>query len=254
LNSISSESQIIGLIPARWASSRFPGKPLHPLLGKPLLQHVYERVQQCQQLDEIIIATDDERIRKTAENFGATVVMTAAEHPTGTDRIAEAATNFPKATHFINIQGDEPLIEPELIDELATLMSQDCGIDLITAASPLTDDSQQHDPNIVKVVLNARSEALYFSRSCIPFPRVADAVQPLRHIGLYGYRADFLQKFVTWPPAPLEIAESLEQLRALHHGARIRVVPTHHDAIGLDSPDQIALLESLLQKLPPISS
>ncbi len=246
---MSSEPQsIIGVIPARWASTRFPGKPLFELCGKPLLQHVFERTTQCRNLSAIVVATDDDRIRDCAESFGATVVMTSTDHPTGTDRIAEAAAQFPAASHFINIQGDEPLIEPILIDELATKLAQDSGIDLITAASPIQDTTQLDDPNIVKVVLNGRNDALYFSRAAIPHPREADAVRPLRHIGLYGYRADFLQDFVTWPPAPLERAESLEQLRALHHGARIQVVLTDHEAIGLDTPEQVSLLESLLEQ------
>ncbi len=241
--------QIIGVIPARWASSRFPGKPLFPLCGKPLLQHVFERASQCQKLSAIVVATDDERIREAAEGFGATVAMTSPEHPTGTDRIAEAAAQFPQASHLINIQGDEPLIEPALIDQLADLLARDAGIDLITAASPITEAAQLHDPNIVKVVLNEAKDALYFSRAPIPYPRDEAAAQPLRHIGLYGYRADFLRNFVTWPPAPLELAESLEQLRALHHGARIQVVLTDHEAIGLDTPEQVSLLEHLLSRL-----
>lgn len=241
-------SQIIGVIPARWASSRFPGKPLHVLCGKPLLQHVFERASRCRQLSGIVIATDDARIEETAKGFGAEVAMTSPDHPTGTDRIAEAAAKFPEASHFINIQGDEPLIEPALVDQLASLLAKDASIDLITAASPLKDPAQLQDSNIVKVVLNEKNDALYFSRAPIPFPRQADAVTPLRHIGLYGYRADFLQNFVTWPPAPLEIAESLEQLRALHHGARIQVVLSDHEAIGLDTPDQVSFLESLLEQ------
>lgn len=247
---ITSESpQIIGVIPARWASSRFPGKPLFPLCGKALLQHVYERASQCQKLSAIVVATDDDRIAQAAEAFGAQVVMTSPDHPTGTDRIAEAAAQFPEASHLINIQGDEPLIEPALVDQLADLLANDCSIDLITAASPIKDPTQLHDPNIVKVVLNAKKDALYFSRAPIPYPRDEDAAQPLRHIGLYGYRADFLQNFVSWPPAPLELAESLEQLRALHHGARIQVVLTEHEAIGLDTPEQVTLLENLLSRL-----
>lgn len=242
--------QIIGVIPARWSSTRFPGKPLFPLLGKPLLQHVFERASQCQRLHRLLVATDDPRIQEVAEGFGAEVVMTSPDHPTGTDRIAEAASLVPDATHLINIQGDEPLIEPLLVDQLAEIIAADSSIDLITAASAIHDLSQLNDPNIVKVVLNAASDALYFSRSALPFPRNEGGPQPLRHIGLYGYRADFLKKFVTWPPAPLEIAESLEQLRALHHGARIRVVLTDHEAIGLDTPDQVSLLESLLEQQP----
>ncbi|MBK1834346.1 3-deoxy-manno-octulosonate cytidylyltransferase [Roseibacillus ishigakijimensis] len=240
---------MIGIIPARWASSRFPGKPLHPLCGKPLLAHVCERARECKELNHVVVATDDDRIREAAEGFGLEVVMTSPEHPTGTDRIAEAAARYPSASHFINIQGDEPLIDPTLVDELATILRKDESVDLITAASPLTTAAQLEDANIVKVVLNARNDALYFSRAAIPYPRQEGAATALRHIGLYGYRADFLQKFVSWPPAPLEIAESLEQLRALHHGACIRVVLTEHEAIGLDTPEQVSHLETLLARL-----
>lgn len=250
MNTPSQTPQILGVIPARWASTRFPGKPLFPLCGKPLIQHVFERASQCQALDRILVATDDTRIQEAALAFGAEVVMTSPDHPTGTDRIAEAAGLAPEATHLINIQGDEPLIDPALIDQLAKRMAGDSSIDLITAASVIRDSAQLNDPNIVKVVLNAASDALYFSRSLVPFPRSEGGPQPLRHIGLYGYRADFLRKFVTWPPAPLEIAESLEQLRALYHGARIQVVLTDHEAIGLDTPEQVSLLESLLEQQP----
>lgn len=214
-----------------------------------MLQHVCDRARLCEKLDKIVVATDDERIEAAALAFGMEVVMTSPDHPTGTDRIAEAADRFPSATHLINIQGDEPLIEPSLIDQLATQLAADPGIDLITAASPIKDESQVHDPNIVKVVLNAGNDALYFSRAPIPFPRGEGSLEHLRHIGLYGYRADFLRDFVQWPPAPLELAESLEQLRALYHGARIRVVLTDHEAIGLDTPEQVSLLESLLNRL-----
>ena len=249
MNPLPNNSHVTGIIPARWASSRFPGKPLFPLLGKPLIQHVYERACECQKLDRILIATDHEEIFAVAESLGAQVVMTASDHPTGTDRIAEAAALVPEASHLINIQGDEPLIDPSLIDQLASTLASDSSIDLITAASPITEQEQLNDPNIVKVVLNAASNALYFSRAPIPYPRSqSGGPTPLRHIGLYGYRADFLEKFVKWPPAPMEIAESLEQLRALHHGARIQVILTEHDAIGLDTPEQVSLLESLLEQ------
>ncbi|MDP0490023.1 MAG: 3-deoxy-manno-octulosonate cytidylyltransferase [Verrucomicrobiota bacterium JB023] len=241
--------RIIGIIPARWDSSRFPGKPLHPLLGKPLLQHVVERASQCQKLAGLLVATDDERIAEAAKSYGVAVAMTSRDHPTGTDRIAEAAGADPAASYFINIQGDEPLIDPSLVDELAGNLSADPSIDMITAASPIRDETQFQDPNIVKVVLNGSQDALYFSRSPIPYPRQGEEHLPLRHIGLYGYRADFLKTFVTWPPAPTEVIESLEQLRALHHGARIRVVLTEHEAIGLDTPEQVPHLEALLRNL-----
>lgn len=236
------------MIPARWASTRFPGKPLFDLLGKPLVQHVFERTKKCQLLDDIYLATDDERIAKAAEDFGAKVIMTSPEHPSGTDRLAEVATQLPSATHLINIQGDEPLIESKLIDELARHLKSDPLVEMVTAASSLSNVEQFQDPNIVKVVLSANDEALYFSRAPIPFPRgVQSEPAGLRHIGIYGYRRDTLLNFVSWPPSPLESIESLEQLRALSQGVKIKVIMTDHTAIGLDTPEQVPLLEQLLR-------
>ena len=241
--------QIVGLIPARWKSSRFPGKPLHPLAGKPLLQHVHERACQCRSLEELAVATDDERIREAAESWGARVIMTSSDHPTGTDRLAEAVAQMPGATHVINLQGDEPLLDPELIDEMAGILSADHSLRMITAANPLDDVASRDDPNVVKVVLDTSGHALYFSRSPIPYARrEEDRPTMLRHMGLYGYRRDFLTEFVSWQPTPLEQSEQLEQLRALEHGTRIRVLITNHRALGLDTPDQAPELEALLQQ------
>lgn len=244
----SSGTHIIGLLPARWGSSRFPGKPLHPIAGKPLIQHVWDRCRQCSRLDDLAIATDDERIRQAAENFGARVIMTSTEHPTGTDRIAEALLSLPKATHIVNIQGDEPLIDPALVDELASAMASDPALDMATAANPLDpSDPAVQDPNVVKVVTALDGRALYFSRSPLPFFRNAVAGLPvLRHKGIYAYRRSFLEMFVTWPPSPLEQAESLEQLRALENGASIKVLPTHDTSPGVDTPDQALEIERLL--------
>ena len=241
------KSHIIGIIPARWASSRFPGKPLHPLLGKPLLQHVFERATLCTELDELVIATDDDRIAALCERIGAKVIQTRSDHPSGTDRIAEAAQQCEAASHVINIQGDEPLIEPELVDTLARELREDSNIPMITAGSSLDNPELIADPNIVKLVIDQHKNALYFSRSPIPFRRSDTPSLPTyRHLGIYGYQVDFLKHFITLPPSSLEIAEGLEQLRALENGASIRVHLTEHEAIGLDSPDQIPLIESLL--------
>jgi len=241
------KSHIIGIIPARWASSRFPGKPLHPLLGKPLLQHVFERATLCTELDELVIATDDDRIAALCERIGAKVIQTRSDHPSGTDRIAEAAEKCEAATHVINIQGDEPLLEPELVDTLARELRNNCDIPMITAGSSLDNPELIADPNIVKLVIDRNQNALYFSRSPIPFRRSDTPSLPTyRHLGIYGYQVDFLKHFITLPPSSLEIAEGLEQLRALENGATIRVNLTEHEAIGLDSPDQIPLIESLL--------
>lgn len=240
-------TRIVGIIPARWASTRFPGKPLHPLLGKPLLQHVFERASQCQELDELLIATDDQRIADLCQEINAPFTLTRSDHPTGTDRIAEAAATCQDATHVINIQGDEPLLEPALVDTLARTLRENLDLPMITAGSPVSDPALIADPNVVKLTLDQNHNALYFSRSPIPYRRDPIPTLPTyRHLGIYGYRHDFLQKFITLPPSPLEQAEGLEQLRALENGATIRVHLTEHEAIGLDSPDQIPLIESLL--------
>ena len=205
------------------------------------------RASLCRELDDLIIATDDDRIATLCENIGAPVVLTHDNHPSGTDRIAEAANQCPDATHVINIQGDEPLLDPDLVDTLAATLSHDPSLEMITAGSPLEDPELISDPNVVKLVLNRKFDALYFSRSPIPFRRDPSPDLPTyRHLGLYGYRVDFLNRFVSLPPSALEVAEGLEQLRALEDGARIRVHLTTHEAIGLDSPDQIPLIESLL--------
>lgn len=252
-------STIAAVIPARWASSRFPGKPLHLLAGKPMIQHVWERCQRCSAIDKTIIATDDERIASTARAFGAEVAITRADHTTGTDRIAEVIGMHPEIDAVVNVQGDEPLIDPTLIDELATLLRNHPGLQMATAATIIdisTPAGQQHldDPNVVKVVLNRSGNALYFSRSAIPYVRdVAHRglVQPLRHKGIYAYTREFLLEFVNWPPSAIEQSEQLEQLRALDRGVNIRVIITGDDSPGIDTPQQAAAVESLLGQLSP---
>lgn len=194
-----------------------------------------------------MIATDDDRITALCKTIGAKVIKTRPDHPSGTDRIAEAAQQCEAASHVINIQGDEPLLEPELVDTLARELREDSNIPMITAGSPLDDPELLADSNIVKLVIDRNQNALYFSRSPIPFRRSNTPSLPTyRHLGIYGYQVDFLKHFITLPPSSLEIAEGLEQLRALENGATIRVHLTEHEAIGLDSPDQIPLIESLL--------
>lgn len=243
-----SSNHILGVLPSRWGSTRFPGKPLHPIAGKPLIQHVWERCKACSGLDEILVATDDERILAAVEAFGGRAVMTSPDHPTGTDRIAEAVRAVPQATHLVNIQGDEPLIDPALIDELAAAISAPGGPDMATAANPLDpSDPAVADPNVVKVVTALDGRALYFSRSPLPFFRNAvEGLPVLRHKGIYAYRRDFLERFVTWPPSPLERAESLEQLRALENGASIHVIVTSDTSPGVDTPEQALEVERLL--------
>lgn len=237
---------IIGLIPARWGSSRFPGKPLHPIAGKPLVQHVWERVSLCSRLDDIAIATDDKRIFDAALAFGAKAIMTSPDHPSGSDRLAEAVQTFPSATHVVNIQGDEPLIDPALIDRLAGALVADPALSMATVACPIGQEDDLNNPNIVKVALAGNGDALYFSRSVIPYARNARVTPALRHLGIYAYRRDFLENYVRWEPTPLEKTESLEQLRALENGARIRVILTDHVSVGVDTPEQAIQVEQIL--------
>jgi len=244
---LATNTRTLVAIPARWGSTRFPGKPLHLIAGKPLVQHVWERCQDCKAVDDIIIATDDERIVQSAQEFGARAVFTRPEHPSGTDRIAEAANAFPDHDIIINVQGDEPLISPKLIDDLARTLRAEPQIQMITAAALIHDDAQVTDPNVVKVTIDTAGDALYFSRSTIPFVRnrVPGTVHR-RHLGIYGFRRDFLFQFVTWPPSMLEQTESLEQLRAVEHGTRIRVVMTEDLSPGVDTEEQARAVEKLL--------
>ncbi|HEY5892379.1 MAG TPA: 3-deoxy-manno-octulosonate cytidylyltransferase [Chthoniobacterales bacterium] len=236
-----------GIIPARWASTRFPGKPLHLLAGKPLIQHVWERCREAKRLTRIVVATDDDRIAVVAKNFGAEVFPTRTDHPSGTDRIAEVARQLPENEPVINIQGDEPLVDPALIDCIAEALTSEDPPEMVTAASVITDPSALVNPNIVKAVLNRAGDALYFSRSRIPFPRNTAANAPAyHHIGIYGYQRAFLLQFVEWPQGVLEQAEQLEQLRALENGARIRVLITAQAARGVDTPADVAFVEAHL--------
>ena len=241
-------SSCLAVIPARWASSRFPGKPLEQIAGKPLVQHVWERCQECSRLDAVVIATDDERILAAAQAFGADARMTRSDHPSGTDRIAEIASFFPDHDCILNVQGDEPLIRPELIDQLAQTLKDHPDLPMVTAANPIEDEALLDDPNVVKAVLAGNGDALYFSRSRIPFPRTrgVPGLQTLRHKGIYGYRREFLLRFVSWPPGILEQTEGLEQLRALENGARIRVLLTTDDSPGVDTPEQARIVTALI--------
>jgi 3-deoxy-manno-octulosonate cytidylyltransferase (CMP-KDO synthetase) len=248
------ETSIALVIPARWGSTRFPGKCLHRIAGKPLVQHVWERSLRAKGISCVLIATDDERIAEAALNFGADVVMTSPDHPSGTDRIAEAARRLKGNTHFINVQGDEPLIDPLLIGSLASILKRDPKIGMITAATPFINLKEADNPNCVKVVTNAKGDALYFSRNRIPFHRDAkdkgSAMTPLLHLGIYAYRRDVLLKLVRFAPTPLEQCEKLEQLRALEHGIPIRVVITSHRGVGVDTPEDALVVENLLRARP----
>lgn len=236
------------VIPARYASTRFPGKPLHLIAGKPLVRHVWERCRRAGLASGVVIATDDERIAEAARGFGAEVAMTRSDHPSGTDRLAEVAGQRPDATHFLNVQGDEPLVNPGLLDTMIAALRDTPGLPMITAASPLAEGPEIENPNIVKVVLTTTGDALYFSRSRIPYARNPPALPCHRHLGVYGYSRDFLLRFVTWQPSPLETTESLEQLRALENGARLRVVITTDESPGVDTPEQALEVERRLNR------
>lgn len=238
-------SKVVAIIPARWGSTRFPGKPLHLIAGKPLIQHVWERCMRAKHLDSVVIATDDMRIAEAAFSFGAEVSITSSKHRSGTDRIAEVAKKMPDATHVFNVQGDEPVVDPSLIDRLSKMLVAE-KLDMITAANRFAPDEPLDNSNAVKVVLDRCSNALYFSRSVIPFLRDPGArAQFYRHQGIYGYSRRFLLQFIRWKPTLLEKAEQLEQLRALEHGARIRVVVTRRASIGVDTPEDARNVESL---------
>lgn len=234
----------LAVIPARYASSRFPGKPLAAETGKPLIQHVVERARQARLISRVIVATDDQRIFDAVRAFGGEAMMTCADHPNGTSRIAEVVSQLSDVPAVVvNVQGDEPEIEPAIIDRLVDGLASEPanGAAMATVASFFAADEDPADPNIVKVVVSAAGQALYFSRSLIPFDRdCRRLVRPLKHVGLYAYHADFLLKYVTLPPSPLERCEQLEQLRALEHGYRIKVVLADARHHGIDTPEQYA--------------
>jgi len=234
------------IIPARWGSTRFPGKPLHLLAGKPLIQHVWERCQKARSADRVIVATDDMRIAEAVFGFGAEVAVTSSRHPTGTDRIAAVAKNLAGYSLIVNVQGDEPFLDPRLVERLITALRADRKADMATAACPLAP-SEADNPNCVKVVTDLEGNALYFSRSLVPADRDGDAHPArFRHLGIYAYRRKFLLDFVKWKQTPLEKSEKLEQLRALEHGATIRVLTTKPTGPGVDTPEDAAHAEKVL--------
>jgi 3-deoxy-manno-octulosonate cytidylyltransferase (CMP-KDO synthetase) len=241
----------VGIIPARFASTRFPGKPLALIAGKPLLQHVIERCRRASHLSEVIVATDDVRIAELARRF-CRVEMTGDGHPSGTDRVAEVATRC-DCEAVVNVQGDEPLIDPSVIDQVADALADS---ELSTAATPLNNPADYENPNVVKVVVNGAGRALYFSRRTIPYLREAArgsvseqlaAFPFLKHLGIYGYRREALLRLVRFPVSPLETAEKLEQLRALENGMTMAVVRVDYDGVGVDAPEDVKRVEQLLK-------
>jgi 3-deoxy-manno-octulosonate cytidylyltransferase (CMP-KDO synthetase) len=239
----------VGIIPARWTSTRFRGKPLFPIAGKPLLRHVWERCQKARSLDGVIIATDDMRIATAAFEWGAEIALTASHHVSGTDRVAEVARLDTKLDYVLNIQGDEPLIDPRLIDRLVAKLRSDRDIGIVTAAHPFTHAADISSPHQVKVVIDLKGRALYFSRSPVPYLRAPTRPQKLlRHQGIYGFRRETLLQFVRWKPSPLERAESLEQLRALENGVTVHVLVTKQGSPGVDTRKEAAALEQKLTR------
>lgn len=248
--------KITAIIPARYASTRFPGKALADIMGKPMVQHVYERTANAGLVSDVIVATDDERVAEAVRAFGGRVEMTSSAHETGTDRLAEVATRI-DADIIVNVQGDEPLIEPAMIDEAIAPLVSDDSIRMGTLKSRIKSLHDFLSPNVVKVVTDSRGDALYFSRS--PLPNFRDKWNDLKdeafvtgrllcykHVGLYVYRRDFLLEFARMAPTTLELAEKLEQLRVLENGFRIRVVETSFESIGVDTPGD---LDKVIEKL-----
>jgi 3-deoxy-manno-octulosonate cytidylyltransferase (CMP-KDO synthetase) len=240
-------TRILGIIPARFASSRFPGKALASLAGKPMVQHVWERAVHSRYLQgNILVATDDNRIADVVREFGGRVKMTRADHPSGTDRLAEVASSE-LATLYVNIQGDEPLIDPEAIDAAILSVVGDESVSMGTLKKAIVDPADVVNPNVVKVVTNLRNDAIYFSRCPIPYERDGSGVLSLyaKHIGLYVYRREFLLAYPDLEVGPLERAERLEQLRALENGYKIRVVPTEYESLGVDTPEDLERVNQL---------
>jgi 3-deoxy-manno-octulosonate cytidylyltransferase (CMP-KDO synthetase) len=242
--------KVLGIIPARYTSTRFPGKPLALIAGKPLIRHVIERCQQAKSLAEVIVATDDTRIWEVAQSY-CRAEMTAPDHPSGSDRIAEVAARC-ACDAVVNVQGDEPLIDPAVIDAVAGALAQ---AEMSTAATPISNPDEYANPNVVKVVVTKAGRALYFSRRTIPYLRDAAsgsvseqlaAFPFLKHLGIYGYRRDALLRLVKFPVSPLERAEKLEQLRALENGIPIAVVRVDYDSVGVDVPADVGRVERLL--------
>jgi 3-deoxy-manno-octulosonate cytidylyltransferase (CMP-KDO synthetase) len=242
----------VAVIPSRYQSTRFPGKPLADIAGRPMIEHVYARAAAAPGVDAVVVATDDARIEQAVKNFGGIVRLTSAKHRTGLDRIAEIVADL-ACEVVVNVQGDEPLIEPQAIAELIAPFDRDPSVQMTTLRRRITHASDYNDPNVVKVVVDVEGNALYFSRAPIPsiqepakagphVPRVVGAgfSRPVyKHIGLYAYRREFVRELAALPQTPLELAESLEQLRVLEHGFQIRAVETHYDSIGVDTPEDL---------------
>ncbi len=240
----------IGVIPARYASTRFPAKVLAAINGVPMIEHVWRRCKQCRQLDEILIACDEEVVLNMAKGFGATAVMTALHHPSGSDRIAQAVKDL-DVEIVVNVQGDEPFIDPATIDALVAAIKADASCQMATVVKEITDEQDFTNPNVVKCVLDKDGYTLYFSRAPIPYNR--NPVKPVgmklyKHVGLYAYRKAFLLKFTSWPKSSLENMEQLEQLRALEQGVRIKTIVTTAESVAVDTPQDLQRAEEFMRR------
>ncbi len=240
--------KIACIIPSRYASTRLPGKPLRLIHGKTLVRRVYERAALAKVPEIVLVATDHEDIAAEVSSFGGTAVMTSVDCPTGTDRLAEVAAKYPDYDIIVNVQGDEPLIDPDVIDRLAKLLVEKEELVMATVATPLAEE-EYDDPSAVKVVVNQKGEALYFSRSLIPYPRHDFVTPPLKHVGIYAYRRTFLLDYANMAQTPLEVAESLEQLRALENGYKIGVIIEKTADIGIDTPEDLAKAEAYFERM-----
>ncbi len=241
------KATVVGAIPARYGSTRMLGKPLRSLAGRPLIEHVYRRAKRAPNLSRVVVLTDDDRIAEAIDRFGGEYEMTPTECASGTDRIAWAAREWEDAA-VVNIQGDEPLIDPEAIDRLAVHLIDHPDDGMVTLAAPAGSEDVD-DPNVVKVVADAEGNALYFSRAAIPYQREPKHAQPHKHIGIYGYQRATLLRLAALDQTPLELAESLEQLRALENGIRIRVLTTKRSWLGVDTMQDLAKVEEILNKM-----
>lgn len=245
-----SPAKVVVVIPARYGSTRLPGKPLVSLAGKPMIQRVYERARLAEKVNRVIVATDDERIVKAVETFGGEARMTRADHRTGTERVAEVAAHV-EGDIFVNVQGDEPLLDPAAVDTAVNALLEETPAMIATVATPIKTPGDIMDPNVVKTVLDFDGNALYFSRAPIPWVRdTASKVQVrfLKHLGLYVFQREALLEYATLPQGELERVEQLEQLRWLENGWKIRVAEVEHDAVSVDVPEDVARVEKLLQK------
>jgi 3-deoxy-manno-octulosonate cytidylyltransferase (CMP-KDO synthetase) len=240
---------IVAAIPARWASTRLPGKPLALLAGRPMVEHVYRRVAAAQGIGRVVVLTDDERVGRAVEAFGGEWEMTPETCASGTDRIAFAARSW-EAAAIVNVQGDEPLVDPEAVSAVAAHLALHPEDPIVTLAAPMAAE-ETADPNAVKVVLDREGYALYFSRAAIPYPRQEGGAAPSKHLGIYGYQWAALLSLAALSPSPLETSESLEQLRALENGMPIRVLPARRGTPSVDTPEDLARVERLLASTDP---